>query len=92
MKTNKAVEYKIQGNEYFKECNYDKALEYYGKAIEIDPKYRDAWNNIYVTLLKMERTDDAKKCREILDGLGYKPETPLKKVADIINFGMGQLS
>jgi tetratricopeptide (TPR) repeat protein len=82
MKTNKAVEYKIQGNDYFKEGNYDKALEYYGKSIEIDPKYRDAWNNIYVTLLKMERTDDAKKCKEILDGLEYKPETPLKRVAD----------
>ena len=82
MKTNKAVEYKNQGNNYFTEGDYENALQYYGKAVEIDPEYRDAWNNIYVTLLKMERTDDAKKCKEILDGLEYKPEIPLKGVAD----------
>jgi tetratricopeptide (TPR) repeat protein len=82
MKTNKAVEYKNQGNDYFKEGDHEKALQYYGKAIEIDPEYRDAWNNIYVTLLKMDRTDDARKCKEILDRLEYKPETPVKGVAD----------
>ncbi len=52
------------------------------KRIETDPEYRDAWNNIYVTLLKLDRTDDAKKCKEILDGLEYKPETPMKIVGD----------
>jgi tetratricopeptide (TPR) repeat protein len=82
MKTNKAVEYKNQGNDYFKEGNYEKALDYYGKAVEVDPKFRDAWNNIYVTLLKMERIDDARKCKEILDGLEYGPETPLKGVVN----------
>jgi tetratricopeptide (TPR) repeat protein len=82
MKKNKAVEYKDQGNSYFKGGDYETALQYYGKAIEIDPEYRDAWNNIYVTLLKLDRTDDAKKCKEILDRLEYKPEIPLKNVAD----------
>lgn len=82
MKKNKAVEYKDQGNSHFKGGDYETALQYYGKAIEIDPEYRDAWNNIYVTLLKLDRTDDAKKCKEILDRLEYKPEIPLKNVAD----------
>ena len=82
MKANKAIEYKNMGNNYFNEGDYENALLYYGKAVEIDPEYRDAWNNIYVTLLKLDRTDNAKRCKEILDRLEYKPETPVKSVAD----------
>ncbi len=82
MKTNKAVEYKSQGNSYFKDGDYENALQYYGKAVEVDPEYRDAWNNIYLTLLKLDRTDDAKRCKEILDNLEYKPEYRAKGVAD----------
>jgi tetratricopeptide (TPR) repeat protein len=83
MKTNKALEYKNQGNIHFKEGDYEKALQYYGKAVEIDPDYRDAWNNIYLTLLKLDRTEDAKKCKEMLDKLEDRQEAaPMKKVAD----------
>ena len=82
MKTSKAAEYKNQGNNYFKEGDYENALQSYGKAVEIDPDYRDAWNNIYLTLLKLDRLDDAYKCKEILDKLGHKPEKPVKSVAD----------
>lgn len=83
MKTNKALEYKNQGNNYFKEGDYENALQYYGKAIEADPEYFDAWNNIYLTLLKLDRTDDAKKCKEMLDRLEDKHEgAPMKGVAE----------
>ncbi|MEI6293932.1 MAG: tetratricopeptide repeat protein [Methanomicrobiales archaeon] len=83
MKTNKALEYKNQGNNYFKEGDYENALQYYGKALEIDPDYRDAWNNIYLTLLKLDRTDDAKKCKEMLDKLEDRQDSaPMKGVAD----------
>jgi len=82
MKANKAVEYKNQGNNSFKEGDYENALLYYGKAVEIDPEYRDAWNNIYLTLLKLDRIDDARKCKEILDRLEYEPEITMKGVAD----------
>jgi len=82
MKANKAAEYKDQGNNYFKDGDYENALQSYGKAVEIDPDYRDAWNNIYLTLLKLDRTDDAYKCKEILDKLEHKPEIPMKSVAE----------
>jgi tetratricopeptide (TPR) repeat protein len=83
MKTDKALEYKNQGNIHFKEGDYEKALQYYGKAVEIDPEYRDAWNNIYLTLLKLDRTEDAKKCKEMLDKLEDRQEAaPMKKVAE----------
>jgi hypothetical protein len=77
-----AVDFKDQGNTYFKEGDYENALQYFGKAVEIDPEYRDAWNNIYLTLLKLDRTDDAKRCKEILDRLEYQPDTPLKGIQD----------
>jgi len=82
MRKKEAVEYKNQGNEAYKEGSYEKALELYGKAVEIDPDYRDAWNNIYLTLLKLERIDDARKCKEILARLGTKPEAPSKKIGE----------
>ncbi len=37
MKKNKAVEYKNQGNNYFKEGDYENALQYYGKAYRNRP-------------------------------------------------------
>jgi len=83
MKTNKASEYKNQGNNYFKEGDYENALQCYGKALEIDPDYRDAWNNIYLTLLKLERIDDARKCKEMLDKLEDRQESaPMKGMAE----------
>lgn len=82
MKANKALEFKNQGNYYFKDGDYEKALQFYGKAIEIDPDYRDAWNNIYITLIKLDRTDEARKCKEIINRIESKSETSFKKVAD----------
>jgi hypothetical protein len=73
MKSPNALDLKNKGNDYFKSGDYENALQCYGKAIETDPEYLDAWNNIYITLLKLERTDDARKCKEMLDKLTFEP-------------------
>ncbi len=80
MKNKRAVELKNEGNEYFKSGDYDNALQCYGRAVELDPDYRDAWNNIYVTLQKQERTGEAIKCKEILDKLILDPKTQPKSL------------
>jgi len=80
MKTTRAAELKNEGNDYFKQGDYDKALQCYGKAVELVPDYRDAWNNIYLTLLKQERTDEAAKCKEIVDKLTREPKSQPKAV------------
>jgi hypothetical protein len=80
MKTLQAVELKNEGNDYFKKGDYENALRCYGKAVEYDPGYRDAWNNIYITLLKQERTEEARKCKEILDKMANEPKTPPKEL------------
>jgi len=80
MKTNRAEELKDEGNTYFKQGDYDKALQYYGKAVEIAPDYQDAWNNIYLTLLRQERNDEAAKCKEILEKIAHNPKMKSKTV------------
>ena len=74
MKSTRALELKNKGNDFFKSGDYENALQCYGKAVDIDPEYRDAWNNIYITLLKLERIDDARKCKDILDKLTFEPD------------------
>ena len=41
-----ARKFKDLGQKEFYKKNYDKALEYYFKAVEIEPKYDTVWNNI----------------------------------------------
>ncbi|HVP95062.1 MAG TPA: tetratricopeptide repeat protein [Methanoregulaceae archaeon] len=90
MKPTNALDLKNKGNDYFKSGDYEKALQCYGKAIEADPEYRDAWNNIYITLLKLERTDDAKKCKEILDKLTFEPDGAPGKDTKVMKSSFGR--
>jgi len=39
----------------------EEAIEAYNKAIEINPKYADAWYNKGVTLVQLERQEEAIK-------------------------------
>ncbi len=80
MKTKRAVELKDEGNEYFEQGDYDKALQRYGEAVEMVPGYRDAWSNIYLTLLKQGRIGEATKCKEILDKLALDPKAQPKSM------------
>jgi len=80
MQTTRAAELKNEGNDYFKQGDYEKALQCYGKAVELVPDYTDAWNNIYLTLVKQERTDEAARCKEILDKLTFSSNTRSKTV------------
>lgn len=90
MKSPNALDLKNKGNDYFKSGDYENALQCYGKAIEIDPEYLDAWNNIYLTLLKLERTDDARKCKEMLDKLTFEPNGAPGKHAKVNRSSFGR--
>jgi tetratricopeptide (TPR) repeat protein len=41
---------------------YEDAIECFNKAIEIDPKYKTAWNNKGNVLNELNRHDDAVEC------------------------------
>ncbi len=41
--------------------NLKEAEKYYRKAIEIDPTYKEAWNNLLMVLTKLGKTEEAEK-------------------------------
>lgn len=43
----------LQGNEYFQEQNYKKAIESYKKAIEIDPKFSEVYLHLGILYLNL---------------------------------------
>lgn len=42
---NPREDYCQKGNELFQKKDYQGAIQYYEKVLEIDPKYAQAWNN-----------------------------------------------
>ena len=50
----------------YKKRNYKKALEYFEKAISIEPKYDKAWYNKGLTLSHLNDDEGAIKCYDIV--------------------------
>jgi Flp pilus assembly protein TadD len=43
-----------EGNELYKQGQYDKAIQSYDKAVEIDPNNSELWNRIGLALMAMD--------------------------------------
>lgn len=56
--------WKESGNEFFNKGQYEEAIKCYGHAIQLDPNYIDAWNNMGLSLLKIGKIEEAKECNE----------------------------
>jgi tetratricopeptide (TPR) repeat protein len=52
----------LKGNEHYYNKEYNEAIKYYDKALEIDPKYALAWNNKGVAVGKLEKYNEAIGC------------------------------
>lgn len=61
--------WKINGNDYFKKGDYESAIKCYTHALEQDPKYIEAWNNLGLSLLKIGKVDEAKQVNEKIKAL-----------------------
>ena len=72
--------WKKAGDDYIKEEQYEKAIECFKEAIDLDPTYTAAWNNLGFSYFKLGRLDEAKKVKKKLDELKDrspgKQETP----------------
>ena len=68
----KAFEYYNKGCDYYNKGDYATAVEYFDKALEIDPNYVEAWNIKAIALLELERYDEAIKCYDKLIELNPK--------------------
>ncbi len=53
-----------KGIDMVKRGLYEKAIEYYDRALEINPSSSDAWNNKGVALYNLSRVEEALECYE----------------------------
>jgi tetratricopeptide (TPR) repeat protein len=58
------VELKKRGDDHFRNGDYTSAIRNYLRAIEHDPSYIAAWNNLGYAFSKSGRKEDAARCRE----------------------------
>lgn len=54
--------WKRSGNELFNRGLYKIALKFYAKAIELNPGFIEAWNNLGLSFLKIGKIEEARMC------------------------------
>ncbi|HNI41418.1 MAG TPA: tetratricopeptide repeat protein, partial [Methanoregulaceae archaeon] len=69
---NNPTTWKEKGNDFFLKGHFEDAIKCYARAIEIDPDYFDAWNNLGLALIKLGKIDEAKKCNDKVKELKLK--------------------
>ncbi len=66
--------WKESGNEFFQKGQYEYAIKCYTHAIELDPDFIEAWNNIGLSLLKLGKIEEAKECNKKIKEIREKIE------------------
>jgi hypothetical protein len=67
--------WKQAGDEYVKKEQFEKAIECYKEAIDINPSYIAAWNNLGFSYFKLGRLDDARNVKNKIKALRENSET-----------------
>jgi len=70
--------WKRSGNELFKRGLYKIALKFYAKAIELNPGFIEAWNNLGLSFLKIGKIEEAKRCNQKVKELKNKSQISQK--------------
>ncbi|MCE5298126.1 MAG: RDD family protein [Methanoregulaceae archaeon] len=64
----KAIALKSEGDEKVREGDYHAAIRFYLKAVQLDPRFLQAWNNLGYCFTKLGKTEEAKQVqRSILE-------------------------
>jgi len=74
------VVWKVSGNNFIKKGLYGSALRFYARAIQLNPDFVEAWNNIGLAFLKLGRMDEARRCNEKVKELRMRSGNPLDPV------------
>lgn len=74
------VYWKNAGNDFFNKNQYKEAIECYYKAIELNPEYIDAWNNLGYSFSKIGKTEEAEKCRDRIKQIKSNLSTEKKPI------------
>ncbi|MFX1366411.1 MAG: tetratricopeptide repeat protein [Promethearchaeota archaeon] len=62
----------LKGNLSYFSKNYDEAIEFFNRALEIDSQFKEAWLNKGITLANQEKYGEAMKCYK--EALKIDPE------------------
>jgi len=83
----KAINYYELGMKYQKAGDYETAISYYNKSLEIEPEYADAWYNKGVALCNLGNYYGAIKCFDIVLEINPNDEGAknYKKIAKLLN-------
>jgi len=78
---NDPVVWKSSGNKFFKKGLYGIALRFYARAVELNPNFIEAWNNIGLSFLKLGRVDEARRRNEKVKELRMRSRNPLDPIS-----------
>lgn len=93
--TNDPKFWKNSGNAFFRGHRYIAALRCFFRAIELDPGYIEAWNNLGYTYFTLGKIEEAGKCNKIVKELRQNkkqavfPVAPLVKDTKTVSFPAG---
>jgi len=73
-----------KGMALFNLSRYDEALQYFDKAIDLEPDNAEYWNNMGVTLYKLSRYEDVLKCFDKAIDLEPDIAEYLEKKGDVL--------
>lgn len=71
---NDPATWKQEGNEFFEKGQYEEAIKCYAHAVDLNPEFIEAWNNLGLSYLKIGKIDDAKRCNEKVNELKQKED------------------
>lgn len=85
-KNQKAIDLYSNGNDELKKENFKKAIEYFEKALKIDPEFTFAWDNLGVSYRKLDNYDKAIESYEKSLEINPKGITPLQNIAVVYQY------
>lgn len=82
----KAIEYYNKGLDESKKENYEKAIEFFEKAVKEDPEFAFAWDNLGVNYRRLNNYDKAIDCYKKSLEIDPKGLMPLQNIAIVYQY------
>jgi tetratricopeptide (TPR) repeat protein len=82
----KAIEYYNLGMDQSKKENFEKAIEYFEKAIKVDPEFAFAWDNLGINYRRLNNYEKAIECYEKSLEIDPKGLMPLQNIAIVYQY------
>lgn len=85
-KNQNAIDLYSKGNDELKKENFKKAIEYFEKAVKLDPEFTFAWDNLGVSYRKLNNYDKAIESYEKSLKINPNGITPLQNIAVVYQY------